>query len=248
VKTALFGRILFGASAVLFGVIALMWHDADTWQNLSRIWRLPFGSIAGSALMVAQIAGGLGIMVPRTARVASMVLTIVFAIWTLVCVTAIIAAPTIFGQYDSVFEQLSLFSGALAVFAVATTASRAATPRTIARLGFGVCTVGFTLAQIIYFRLTAELVPTWIPPSQNFWAILTTYAFGLAAVAILLNIRARLASGLLTLMLALFGILVWVPLVIAHPEQHTNWSEFALNFLITGAAWMVAESSASAVQ
>jgi len=29
-KTALYGRIVFGASAVLFGVIALMWHDADT--------------------------------------------------------------------------------------------------------------------------------------------------------------------------------------------------------------------------
>jgi len=29
-KTALYGRIVFGASAVLFGVIALLWHDADT--------------------------------------------------------------------------------------------------------------------------------------------------------------------------------------------------------------------------
>jgi len=27
-KTGLYGRIVFGASAVLFGVIALMWHDS----------------------------------------------------------------------------------------------------------------------------------------------------------------------------------------------------------------------------
>jgi hypothetical protein len=27
-KEAFYGRIVFGASAVLFGVIALMWHDA----------------------------------------------------------------------------------------------------------------------------------------------------------------------------------------------------------------------------
>jgi hypothetical protein len=40
-KTVLYGRIVFGASAVLFGVIALMWHDADTWQNLQHIWSLP---------------------------------------------------------------------------------------------------------------------------------------------------------------------------------------------------------------
>jgi hypothetical protein len=34
-KTALYGRIVFGASAVLFGVIALMWYDSDTWQYLA---------------------------------------------------------------------------------------------------------------------------------------------------------------------------------------------------------------------
>jgi hypothetical protein len=45
----------------------------------------------------------------------------------------------------------------------------------------------------------------------------------------------------MTLMLALFGVLVWIPRLIAHPEAHLNWSEFALTFLITGAAWMVAD-------
>ena len=74
-----------------------------------------------------------------------------------------------------------------------------------------------------------------------FWTILTTIAFGLAAVAILINRQARLAMRLMTLMLALFGLLVWVPALIAHPEAHGNWSEFALNFLITGAAWLVSD-------
>jgi hypothetical protein len=32
-----------------------------------------------------------------------------------------------------------------------------------------------------------------------------------------------------------------IPLLIAHPETHLNWSEFGLNFLITGASWMVAD-------
>jgi hypothetical protein len=76
-----------------------------------------------------------------------------------------------------------------------------------------------------------------------FWAILTTIAFTLAAVAILINRQARLAMRLMTLMLALFGVLVWIPLLVARPEAHLNWSEFALTFLITGAAWMVADLS-----
>jgi hypothetical protein len=97
------------------------------------------------------------------------------------------------------------------------------------------------VSQILYLPETADLVPKWIPPNQTFWAILTTIAFALVAISILINSRARLAIRLMTLMLALFGVLVWVPRLIAHPEAHLNWSEFGLTFVITGAVWMVAD-------
>jgi hypothetical protein len=74
-----------------------------------------------------------------------------------------------------------------------------------------------------------------------FWTIVTTIAFGLAAVAILINRQARLAAGLMALMLALFGVLVWLPHLVAHPKAHFAWSEFTLTVLIAGAAWMVAD-------
>ena len=61
-KTAFYGRIVFGASAVLFGVIALLWHDPETWQTLRQIWSLPFGIVIGAGLMVLLIAGGIGIV------------------------------------------------------------------------------------------------------------------------------------------------------------------------------------------
>ena len=64
-KPASYGRIIFGASAVLFGVIGLQWHDADTWQNLSHLWSLPLGTVVGGGLMAAQIAGGIGIQFSR---------------------------------------------------------------------------------------------------------------------------------------------------------------------------------------
>lgn len=241
-KTALLGRIVFGASAVLFGVIALMWHDPNTWQSLHRIWTMPLGPIVGTCLMIVQIVGGAGMAYPRTGRIASVVLGVVYAIFALACVPGIIAAPTVYGQYDGFFEQFSLLCGAVAAYAaMETRIARAAMLGRLARLGFGLCAVAFTFAQIVYLHLTAGLVPTWIPPNQMFWAILTTIAFGLAAAALLTNLRARLAARLMTLMLALFGVLVWIPALLAHPDAHLNWSEFALNFLITGAAWMVAE-------
>jgi hypothetical protein len=241
-RAALHGRIVFGASAVLFGVIALMWQDSDTWQTLRQIWSLPFGTIIGGCLMTAQIAGGIGMQYPRTARLASIALGIVYLFFSLACIPGIIAAPAVYVHYGSFFEQFALLSGAIALYAVTEpNASLAVAFGRAARVGLGVCAISFTLSQILYLPATADLVPKWIPPNQSFWAILTTIAFGLAAIAILINRQTRLAIRLMTLMLALFGVLVWVPRLIAHPEAHLNWSEFALTFLITGAVWMVAD-------
>ena len=242
-KTALYGRIFFGASAMLFGVIALMWHDVDTWQTLHSIWKLPLGSIVGACLMAAQIVGGIAMQHPRTARLASIILAVVYLLFSLACVPSIIAASNLFERYGgSFFQQFSLLCGAIALYsATQTDAAKAVRFGRLARLGLGVSAISFTLSQILYLRFTADLVPKWIPPNEMFWAILTTIAFALAALAILINRHARLATRLMTLMLGLFAVLVWIPRLIAHPEAHLNWSEFALTVLIAGACWMVAD-------
>lgn len=245
-KTTVYARIVFGASAVLYGVIALMWHDADTWQTLMHVWSLPLGVVIGWCLMVLLIAGGIGMQHPRTAHLASIVLGAVFLCFSLAGIPDILAASSLFERYGgSFFQMFSLFCGAMALYAAteARAAARAAVLGKVARIGLGVCAISFTLSQILYLRHTADLVPRWIPPNQMFWTILTTIAFGLAALAMLIHRQARLAAGMMTLMLALFAVLVWVPRLVVHPEAHGNWSEFCLTFLITGAAWTVADFS-----
>jgi hypothetical protein len=133
------------------------------------------------------------------------------------------------------FEQFCLLCGAMAVYAATNpNAARAALLGRLARLGLGLCAISFTLSQIFYLRVTADLVPRWIPPNQILWAIVMTIAFALAAIAILINRHARLVICLMALMLTLFGVLVWIPRLVARPETHLNWSEFALTFLMTG--------------
>ena len=243
-RAASYGRFIFGVSAIFFGVIALMWHDSDTWQNLQHLWSLPFGRSVGYCLMAAQIAGGLGMLYGRTARAASVVLGAVYLCFSLACLPDVIAATNIYEKYGgSFFVFFSYFCGAVALYA----ATDADTARTLlvgrlARLGFGVCAISFTLGQLLLLRETAQLVPKWIPPSQMFWAVLTTIAFAVAALAILVNRQARLALLLMTLMLALFGLLVWVPHVVAQPRAHFFWSECVLTFLTAGAACLVAGS------
>jgi len=197
---------------------------------------------ASSVIYAIGLAGiGLAPALPFY-LLASVVLGVVYLLFSLACLPGIIAAPAIYAQYGSFFEQFSLLCGAIALYAATeTNAARAVMFGRMARLGFGVCAISFALSQMFYLRVTADLVPKWIPPNQMFWAILTTIAFALAAIAILINHQARLAIRLMTLMLALFGVVVWIPRLIAHPEAHLNWSEFALTFLIAGAAWMLAD-------
>lgn len=179
---------------------------------------------------------------PRTARLASIVLGIAYVLLSLATIPGILAAPARYAGYGNFFEQLAVVCGAAAVYAATDAkAARSVALRRTVRFGLGVCTISFTLAQITYLQFTASLVPTWLPPNQMFWALFTTIAFAFAAVAMLVDLQARLAMQMMSTMLALFGLLVWVPHIVAHPVALGNWSEFAETYLIAAAAWIVAE-------
>ena len=74
-----------------------------------------------------------------------------------------------------------------------------------------------------------------------FWAVTTTVALALGAVAVLSGWMAVLASRLLTVMMLLFGLLLWLPRLVSAPHDHTNWGANAQNLAITAAAWIVAD-------
>jgi hypothetical protein len=239
---AIYARVLFGASAIFFGVIALMWHDRATWQGDSNLWKMPLGAPIGELLMAAQIVAGVALFFPRTARFASIVLAVVYAIFSLAQIPGIVRHATMFGAYDGFFEQFCLLCGAVAVYVVtAPCTARSSALGRGARIGLGLSVISFTLAQALNLGDTAGLVPKWIPPNEMFWAIVTTIAFALAAIAILINVKARLAINLMTLMIVLFGLLVWIPHLGPQPAAHIAWSEFGLTFLIAGASWAVAD-------
>jgi uncharacterized membrane protein YphA (DoxX/SURF4 family) len=158
-------------------------------------------------------------------------------------VPRIAAEPRVFDRWGNFFEQFSLVSAALIVYA-SLSLSDSEKPSTAARIGylfFGICVVSFTTEQLLYLSGTAAFVPKWIPPGQMFWAIATTIAFALAAIALLSGRSALLASRLLTAMLVGFGLLVWLPAPFADPHKMINWAGNAQNLAITGAAWIVVD-------
>jgi hypothetical protein len=227
-----FGRHVFGMAALAFGLITLAWHDYADFHQLRYIVY---------AAAAALIFGGAAIQFRRTAKTGAVVLGVAYLVFVLLCVPPIVAAPQIYNSWGNFFEQFSLVTGAAIVYARLSSAWSQETLNRIGRILLGICTASFTLEQAIYLDATAHLVPKWIPPSQMFWAAATTVSFALAAVALLTNRMALLASRLLTIMVVSFGLLVWVPLLLSAPHNHTNWSENAETFEIAGAAWILAD-------
>ncbi|PYU69284.1 MAG: hypothetical protein DMG52_29320 [Acidobacteria bacterium] len=226
------GRHVFGVAALAFGVITLAWHD---YNDSHRLRYIVYS--ASAALMF----GGAAIQLRRTAKTGAAVLGAAYLVFALLCVPGIVAAPQIYNSWGNLFEQFSLLTGAAIVYAHLSSAWSPETLNRIGRVLLGICAASFTLEQAIYLDATVHLVPKWVPPSQMFWAAATTVSFALAAVALLTNRMALLASRLLTMMIVSFGLLVWIPLVLSDPHSHTNWSENAETFAIAGATWILAD-------
>jgi uncharacterized membrane protein YphA (DoxX/SURF4 family) len=237
------GRHAYGLAAVAFGIVTFVWHDFNNWQQIQALGNVPHREILVYIAAAIEIFGGVAIQWPRTARAGAFALGFIYLVFALLWVPRIVAEPRVFDRWGNFFEQFSLVSGALIIYG-SLSPSDSQRPATAARLGyvfFGLCVVSFTVEQLVYLSGTASFVPKWIPPGQMFWAIATTIAFALAAIALLLGPSALLASRLLTGMLMGFGLLVWLPAPFFDPHKMINWAGNAQNLAITGAAWIVAD-------
>jgi len=231
------GRYVYGLATIGSGICALVWHNYDA------LPAVPHRAILIYILAIIEILGGLAVLWPRTVRAGAVALGAIYLVFALLGVPLIIKHPLIYNNFGNFFEQFSYVSGALILYACS---GRIATARTsrLAQIGyysFGICVVSFALEQLFYLSSTASLVPKWIPPGQMFWAIATTAAFALAAIALLTGVMALLASRLNTAMLVGFLLLVWLPALFANPHSFVNWSEALETLAIAASSWIIAD-------
>src|SRR5215469_10770728 len=237
------GRHVSGLAAVMFGILTLVWRDFNGWQQIHALGNLPHREILVYLAVAAEIMGGVAMPWRRTARIGALILGCTYLAFALLWIPRIAAEPLVYDRWGNFFEQFSMVSGAVIVYALFSTndPERAARLARIGYIFFGICLISFTLEQLFYLSGTASFVPKWIPPGQMFWAITTTIAFGLAAIALLSGRASLLAARLLTLMIIGFGLLVWLPAPFADPHKIISWAGNAQNSAITGAAWIVAD-------
>jgi uncharacterized membrane protein len=240
---------VFSATLIVIGVMGLIKG------NFAAIWNgVPSGFPAREVLAyvcaLISIASGVGLLWQRTAPTAARVLFGYLLLWMLLVKGRyIVLAPMVEGSYQSCGETAVIVAAAWVLYAsFATSWDRRAFAFAVGDRGvhlaqrlYGLSLIAFGLSHFVYVELTTPLVPAWLP-WHGAWAYITGSAFLAAGVAILSGIYARLAATLSMLQLAVFTLVVWVPMVVAGHISAAHWVEFVVSFVVTVAAWVVADS------
>lgn len=238
---------LFAATMIALGVLGLIKRD------FTALWQPVPKSVPGRELLICLCAliplmAGLGLLWHRVAAAAARLLLIYLLLWLLLLrVPRIFISPTVDMWWATC--KIAVMTAATWIlyawfatdwdkrcigFATGDNGVR------IARTLYGLALIPFGLAHFIYLKVTADLVPGWLP-AHVAWAYFTGYTFIAAGVAIVIGVCARLAALLTVLQIGLFTLVVWVPVVLVGATA-SQWAEFVVSWALTTGAWVVADS------
>ena len=245
-RIAALGHLLFAIGLAGLGVLSLGSGDfAYTWQPVPDWvgWRQGLAYVSG----VLLLGVGVGMLVRRTARPSTLIMTIYLTTWVLLLqLPRVVHAPTNVGMWLGFCESSVLVCGGWILFLSLAGPKREfarrflSSPR-VPRLLFGACCVVLGLSHFVYVTGTAAMVPAWLPDRVAF-AYLTGAGHFAAGFAILFSVIPRLAATLEASMISSFVLLVHVPGVFSAPGSRLQWTMLFVASALAGAAWVVVGS------
>lgn len=228
-------RIIYGLGAVGLGVLGFVVGDfALQWQPVPK-------NIAGREVLAyvsaaILLAGGLGVLWPRTSTWAALALGVMYASWVLLLhiPNALTNRPNDIGSWNAVAELSAMSLGGLVAWGAVQRPAWAQHGRHL----FGLCAVIFGLAHFGYAKFTGSMVPGWLP-APLFWAYFTGACQTAGGLALITWVAPRLAATLLAIMYGLFAVILHLPRVVAAPDQRIEWTMLFIAVSMCGAAWAI---------
>jgi uncharacterized membrane protein YphA (DoxX/SURF4 family) len=237
--------VTFAIAMAALGVIGLVYGDvALVWQRIP-IEHMPGEQLLAYAFAVIELGTGLGLLFRAFAQPAAVMLFIYMALWALLLkLPAVVMVPQMEATWLGFGEIAVILAGAWVLHArLAGNGALLAGAKGIrnARVLFALSLPMIGLSHFFYSPQTVELVPAWLPSPLS-WAYLTGAGSIAACLGLLFGVFPRLAASLEACMLGVITLLVWAPKLFAMPVDRTALTAFLISAVITGGAWVVAES------
>ena len=243
------GHAAFAATVIGLGIMGFVTRDfSQIWQPVPK-W-VPGRTALVFFCALISFGTGSGLLLRRSAPVASRVLLVALLTWLLV-----LRLPNLFYEHPLVLVAWTFGSTAVMLaaawvlyiwFAHDRDSARSsffadAMGLRIARMLYGLSLIPFGLAHFMYLDATTVLIPTWLP-GHVAWAYLTGAAFIAAGLAVCVGVLARAGAALSALQMGLFTLIVWVPRMVAGTVTEFQRGEFISSCALTAGAWVVADS------
>ena len=164
------GTGFLAVAAIVYGIACFLQGDfATPWQPVpdSLPLRQPLAYLSAGLLVLA----GAGLLMERTKRLAAIALLALFAIYDALYQAQLVLPPHNRHAILGLAEQTSVVIGSWAI--LLRMRDGGAVSVTIARIGFGICSLLFAVAHLLGVKPTAQMIPIWFPGDGAFWAIAT---------------------------------------------------------------------------
>jgi uncharacterized membrane protein len=225
------GHVTYGVAVAAMGLVCLLAGNlGSVFQPVPRWMPWPHGMAYASGAMM--LAGGLALLVARTAERAALALTMNFSFWLLLLnLPTTITHPTVVGAWEGCGLNMTVVAGGLLLLGQNGT--------TLARRTYA---IGLPLIALAHFGDAHDAivyVPMWLPLRIG-WVYVTGVAHGAAGLAILFGVLPRLAAVLEAIQISSFVVLVHVPSVCGAPRDREPWAMLLYAAAIAGSGWLVA--------
>lgn len=225
-------RLFFAVTMIGLGVLGLIQRDfPPTWTGVPK--RLPGREVLIYICALVSVVSGAGLLTQRWGILAARALLMYLLAWlVLFRISHVFVTPTV--------EATWWECGDTAVMAAAAWVLCGDKGLRHARVLYGLGLIPFGIAHFTYLQNTVADVPHWLGWPLG-WAYFTGAAFIAAGLGVLTGVYARMAAVLSAVMISLFTLLVWVPIVVTGANAF-QWTEFVNSWALAAAAWVVADS------
>ncbi|MBS0297226.1 MAG: DoxX family membrane protein [Proteobacteria bacterium] len=233
-------RLLMALAALGLGVVTLVWSDfALQWQLVPKTlgFKTELAWASGAFLLLV----GAGLPARRTARVAAVSLGVYWLGWSLLKLPVALTHIDNVGAWLGFCESFTIAIGGWALFSARGQGSTSGgASLTVARLLLGACLVEFGLSHFVYLKITAGLMPGWMPLKTPL-AMLAGAGHIAAGLGLIANLAPRLAATAEAMMMLAITLLVPAAGLVADPASRAQWTALFVSLPLAGAVWAMAE-------